>query len=52
MSVMVSEVPRTLGIVAVVLRSDVTIAFDEVCAVVVLSKNSVQVLGFVGQTIV
>ena len=29
-----------------------SIAFDEVCAAVVLNKNSVQVLGFVGQTVV
>ena len=29
-----------------------SIAFDEVCAVVVLNKNGVQVPGFVGQTIV
>ena len=28
-------------------RFDVSIAFDEVCAVVVLIKNSVQVLDFV-----
>ena len=27
-------------------------AFDEVCAAVVLNQNSVQVLGFVGQTVV
>ena len=36
--------------VRAVVRSDVSIAFDEVCAVVVLNKNSVQVLGFVGET--
>ena len=29
-----------------------SIAFDEACAAVVLSKNRVQVLGFVGQTVV
>ena len=34
-----------------VVWSDISIAFDEVCAVVVLSKNSVQVVGFVGQTV-
>ena len=32
--------------------SDISIAFDEVCAVVVFNRNSVQVLGFVGQTVV
>ena len=33
------------------MQSDVRIAFNEVCAVVVVNKNSVQVLGFVGQTV-
>ena len=32
-------------------RYYVSIAFDEICAVV-LNKNGVQVLGFVGQTVV
>ena len=40
------------GFVRAVVRSGVCIAFDEVCAVVVLNKNSVQVLGSVGQTVV
>ena len=35
-----------------VVRSDVIIAFDEICAVVVLNEKSVQVLDFVGQTVV
>ena len=35
-----------------VVRFDVSIAFDEICAVVVLHKNSVQVLDFGGQTVV
>ena len=33
-------------------RSEVSIAFDETCVVVVHNKNSVQVLNFVGQTVV
>ena len=41
-----------IGVVRAVVRSDVSIAFDKVCAVVVLNKNRVQVLGFVGQTVV
>ena len=35
-----------------VVRSDVIIAFDEICAVVVFNEKSVQVLGFVRQTAV
>ena len=35
-----------------VVRSDVSVTFDEICVVVVLNKNSVQVLDFVGQTVV
>ena len=39
-------------VVGAVVMSDVSIAFDEVCAVVVLNKNGFQVPGFVGQTVV
>ena len=39
------------GFVRAVVRSDVCIAFDEVCAVVDFNKNSVQVLGFLGHTV-
>ena len=39
-------------VVRAVVRSDVSIAFDDVCAVVVLNKNCVQEPGFAGQTIV
>ena len=35
-----------------VVRSDVSIAFDEISVVVVLNKNSVQVLDVIGQTVV
>ena len=35
-----------------VVRSGVSIAFDEICVVVVLSKRSVKALDFVGQTFV
>ena len=38
--------------VRAVVRSDVSIASEEVCAVVDLNKNSVQVLDFGGQTVV
>ena len=37
--------------VRAVVRSDVSNALDEVCGVVILDKNSVQVFGFVGQTV-
>ena len=40
-----------MRVVRAVVRSDVSIAFDEVCAVV-LNKNGVQVPGFVSQTVV
>ena len=39
-------------VVRAVIQSDVSIAFDEICVVVVLNKNSVQELDFVGQTVV
>ena len=38
-------------VVRAVVMSDVSIAFDKVCAVV-LNKNGFQVPGFVGQTVV
>ena len=39
-------------VVRAVVWSDVNVAFDEVCVVVVLSKKSVKVLDFIGQTVV
>ena len=41
-----------VSVVRAVVQSDVSIAFDEICVVVVLNKNSVQELDFVGQTVV
>ena len=39
-------------VVRAVVQSDVRIALNEVCAVVVLNKNSVQMFGFINQTVV
>ena len=44
--------PLTGPLVSAVVLFDVSIVFNEVCAVVVFPKSSVQVLGFVGQTVV
>ena len=41
-----------VGVVRAVVRSDISIVFDEICALVVLIRNRVQVLDFVGQTVV
>ena len=58
---MVSQVAVVCGIVAVVsgvgvfravVRSGLSTAFNEICAVVVLNKNSVQMLDFVCQPVV
>ena len=35
-------------VIRAVVQSDVSIAFDEICVVAVLNKNSVQELDFVG----
>ena len=40
------------AVVKAVVRSDIGIVFDEICAVVLPYKNSVKVLAFVGQTVV
>lgn len=39
-----------VGVVRAVVRSDISIVFNEICALVVLIRNRVQVLDFVGQT--
>ena len=41
-----------VGVVRAVVRSDISIVFDEICALVVLIRNRIQVLDFVGQTVV